>query len=412
MYHTARTIIIAALALGIASTAFADDVVIELDAGDGFVIENAGSAIERLRVDEDTGNISRNGALFVHTTGTDNTFVGAGAGNLATTGAGVNTAVGNGALSSNTTGTANSAFGYGALTDNTSGDDNAAFGTEALFLNQQGIRNSAFGSHALRANVSSYNNSAFGAYALQSSTAGGNSAFGSSALYSNTTGSSNTAVGRVALRTNMTGGGNVAVGDGALFNATASSNTAIGFNAGGNQTTGGDNIYIANGGVAGESGKIRIGTSAHTETFIEGINGNTATGGMAVLINSSNELHTLVSSIRFKESVRDMGEASEVVMQLRPVTFRYREEAAGEGAGPEYGLIAEEVAKVAPELVALDAEARPYSVRYHVLAPMLLNEMQKQQRIIDEQREVIAGLAGRLDRLESRLGSDREGSNR
>jgi hypothetical protein len=156
------------------------------------------------------------------------------------------------------------------------------------------------------------------------------------------------------------------------------------------ETTGNDNIYLANEGLAGESGKIKIGNSAHTETFIEGIDGNTATGGVAVLINSSNELHTLVSSARFKESVRDMGESSQVLQQLRPVTFLYREEADGDGRTPEYGLIAEEVAKVAPELVALDAEGAPYSVRYHVLPSMLLNEMQRQERTMREQQQVIS----------------------
>ena len=155
-------------------------------------------------------------------------------------------------------------------------------------------------------------------------------------------------------------------------------------------------------GVAAESGKIRIGNSAHGKTFIVGINGNTATGGVAVLINSSNELHTVVSSVRFKESVRDMGKGSEVLMQLRPVTFRYREEVVGDAGTREYGLIAEEVADVAPELMVHDAQGEPYSVRYHVLPSMLLNEMQKQERTNQEQQRTIETLLARVEMLEAR----------
>ena len=140
----------------------------------------------------------------------------------------------------------------------------------------------------------------------------------------------------------------------------------------------------------------------------------------------SNELHTLVSSVRFKQDVRDMGESSELLMKLRPVTFRYREEFVDGENIRQYGLIAEEVAEVAPALVAHDAEGRPYTVHYDVLSSLLLNEMQKQQHVIDEQgdglgrqrerlgrqREQIAALAKRLEELESRVGTDREGANR
>ncbi len=181
---------------------------------------------------------------------------------------------------------------------------------------------------------------------------------------------------------------------------TASLSYASGFY----QTTGSDNIYLANTGTAAESGKIRIGNTAHTETFIEGIDGNPAAGGVAVLINSSNELHTLVSSARFKEDVRDMGEASALLMKLRPVTFRYREEAVGaeESKTPQYGLIAEEVAEVAPELVAPGADGRPYSVKYHELPALLLNELQQQERRIERQEQRIAALQARLTDLQLR----------
>jgi len=194
-----------------------------------------------------------------------------------------------------------------------------------------------------------------------------NASFGYKSLELNTAGSNNTAIGANALGFNMTGNFNV----------------ALGVSAGGSQTTGSNNIYIANNGAAGESGKIKIGDSTHDETFIDG---NIAIGGVMVLINASNELHTIVSSGRFKQDVKDMGESSELLANLRPVTFRYREQVAMGEDIEAYGLIAEEVAEVAPQLVAYDLEGKPYSVRYHVLTPMLLNELQKQQRTIQAQR--------------------------
>ena len=128
-----------------------------------------------------------------------------------------------------------------------------------------------------------------------------------------------------------------------------------------------------------------------------------------MLVNASGTLGTTTSSARFKEDVRDMGAASDLLMKLRPVTFRYREEAVGaaEARTPQYGLIAEEVARVAPELVAPDLEGRPYSVKYHELPALLLNELQEQARTIAAQREVIAGLSGRLAEVERRLAAGR-----
>jgi hypothetical protein len=464
--HTATlqgSLLAALLAFG--APALAADVTVTLDAASGFVVEDNTATIERLRVDEATGNISRNGALFVHTTGTNNIFVGEGAGNPSTTGDGHNSAFGRDALRYNTIGSSNSAFGYSALRANTTGHTNNAFGHDALRSNTTGFQNSAFGEDALQANTTGYRNSAFGENALEANTtgsrnsafggkalfvnttgydnsafggdalrsnttglhnsafgkdalranttAGTTSAFGHAALYSNTMGVSNSAFGREALRANTGGNNNSAFGWEALtLNTTGHYNVAIGRAAGASQNTGSNNIYIANRGSGGESGKIKIGSSAHTETFIEGIRGNTASGGVAVLINSSNELHTLVFSARFKQDVREMGEASEVLMALRPVTFRYREEVVGEDAPRDYGLIAEEVAEVAPELVALDAEGQPYSVRYHVLPSLLLNEMQKQRRTMEsqaaeieslraQQLELLATLTTRIEHLEA-----------
>jgi hypothetical protein len=350
-------------------------------------------------------------ALRLNTTGSGNSAFGQRALRSNTTGE-QNSAFGNYALSANTTGRENSAFGLGVLSFNTTGNRSSAFGARTLFYNTTGYMNSAFGYSALYYNTTGNRNSAFGARALGSNTTGDeNSAFGNAALFSNTTGFHNSAFGKYALRSNTTGLGNSAFGREALFaNTTGLRNVAVGRGAGVNQTTGNDNIYIANDGVAAESGKIKIGNSAHTETFIEGIFGNTAFSGLTVFVNSSNELGTAVSSIRFKEAVRNMGETSDVLMQLRPVTFLYREEVADGDDAPQYGLIAEEVAEVAPELVVSDAEGQPYSVRYHVLPSMLLNEMQKQQRtdesqagVIEEQRQVIAALASRLEKVEQTL---------
>jgi hypothetical protein len=198
-------------------------------------------------------------------------------------------------------------------------------------------------------------------------------------------------------------------------------------------TTGNNNIYIANLGVAAESGQIKIGTTGtHTDAFIAGIDGNVVAGS-AVLVTAAGELGVAVSSARFKHDVKDMAADSSVVMSLRPVTFLYRDEVGGANGERQYGLIAEQVAKVAPDLVRFDEEGRPFSVHYEQLAPMLLNEMQKQQRTIEAQRDVtrdqatviedqrarddvqevqIATLLARLDALESQLGSGRDATDR
>ncbi len=464
--------LVLATALVPAAPTFAADVSIQLDAGSGFSVKGSTGAIERLRVEEATGNVSRNGALFVHTTGENNLFIGPGAGSTSTTGLGGNSSLGHGTLGFDTTGFHNSAFGFAALFANTTGSRNSAAGAQALSANTTGSQNSAMGAEALGANTEGDNNSALGGQALGSNTTGFdnsavgfgalgdnttgtnnsavgvnalgdntegllNVAIGHSALRLNTTGAVNSAVGVNALADNTTGGGNSAAGLDALrhnteghqnaalglsalsSNTTGDRNVAVGVNAGTNQTTGNDNIYLANPGVAGETGQIKIGTvNTHTQAQIAGIHGATSADGTAVFVNASGTLGTATSSARFKRDVRDMGAASDLVMKLRPVTFRYREEAVGvdETQAPQYGLIAEEVAEVAPELVAPDLEGRPYSVKYHVLPALLLNELQEQERanaaqqrkidaqsrLIAEQREAIVALTGRVERLEAR----------
>jgi hypothetical protein len=402
--------------LSLAAPAWAADVEVQLGAGDGFVIKDNTDTIERLRVDEATGNISRNGELFVHTTGTNSTFVGEGAGNTATTGL-FNSAFGKEALMSNTEGIRNSALGHRALRFNTTASDNSAFGNQALNFNTAS-RNSAFGSGAL----------------LNNSAGADNSAFGDDALARNTTGNVNSAFGARALDSNMTGLGNAAFGFSALHdNTTGQRNVAIGSFAGASQDTGSDNIYIASRGVSGESGQIKIGTSGtHTDAFIAGIDGNVVAGSV-VHVTASGQLGVAASSARFKHDVHDMAAASNVLMDLRPVTFLYRDEVSGANDERQYGLLSEEVAKAAPDLVRFDDAGTPFSVHYEQLAPMLVNEMQKQQRTIEGQATLIeeqrvrleleaerngvqearmTSLLARLDALESQLGSGRPGTGR
>jgi len=344
---------------------------------------------------------------------------------------GENSAFGWNALRSNES-FRNSAFGSGALAHNTGGFVNDAFGTGALGSNTTGYQNSAFGTFALAANTTGFFNTAFGNGALLYNTTGpGNSAFGFSALYYNT-GVRNSAFRRFALRHNTTGHDNVAVGSyaGAEL-TTGSENIFIGMDSGRGQTTGNSNIYIGRyAPVAGESGRIRIGSIGSQGTYIGGIINSSAPGGVGVIVNSAGKLGTTISSARFKQDVRDMGDASDVLMKLRPVTFRYREDVVGtdDAKTPQYGLIAEEVEQVAAELVAPDAEGKPYPVKYHELPALLVNEAQKdhqaiaeQQTKIDQQAAVIeaqrleneaqqreiAALTTRLARIEPRVSGAR-----
>lgn len=229
--------------------------------------------------------------------------------------------------------------------------------------------------------------------------AGGNAAIGQQALFSNTTGSNNAAIGYAALYSNTTGNYNTASGDSALYNngtgryntasgyealaanPTGSHNIAIGYLAG-DTFIGGEsnNIDIGNPGVAGDSGVIRIGTAnAQTTTFVSGITGVTtgSTTASAVLIDSNGQLGTLPSSRRYKEDIHDMGAASDGLLRLRPVTFRYKKP-YDDGSKPiQYGLVAEEVAEVYPDLVVRGKDGQMETVQYYKLDAMLLNELQK-----------------------------------
>jgi hypothetical protein len=305
-------------------------------------------------------------------------------------------------------GTANTASGYQALHSNTTGVDNTASGYEALYSNVTGELNTATGYEAMYSNTTGFNNTADGFDALYANTTGAaNTASGESALYFNTTGEGNTANGFVALFYNTTGATNTASGASALFhNTTGSNNTAVGNGAGFNVTTGSNNIDIGNQGTSSDNGAIRIGTAGtQTSAFIAGIYGvkTSANNAVPVLIDSNGNLGTVSSSRRYKEDIQDMGDASSGLMRLRPVTFRYKKPFADGSRPMQYGLIAEEVAEVYPDMVARSADGQIETVKYQLLDPMLLNEVQRQQSEMQRQQTEIRELQERLSKMEAAL---------
>src|SRR6266403_2417776 len=320
-----------------------------------------------------------------------------------------NTATGVYSLFSNTSGFFNSASGAYALASNISGNYNTANGYAALYRNTTGNQNTDYGYAALYNNTTGRFNTATGSQALFSNTAGSfHTAIGFGALYSNTYGDENTggntAIGAAALTNNTTGGGNTAIGESALVNSvTGNQNIALGYVAAQNLTDGSNNIDISNPGVPTESNSIRIGNvvpftdiygfphAAHSATYIAGINGATASGGVAVYINSDGKLGTLTSSARFKTEIKPMDESSTAILALKPVTFRYKQEIDPKG-NPQVGLVAEEVEKVSPDLVSRDRDGKPYTVRYEAVNAMLLNEFLKAHQKIEEQEHTIAQL--------------------
>ena len=332
-------------------------------------------------------------ALISLTSGTDNTANGSNA--LLNNTIGIeNTATGSHALYYNTTGNYNVANGDYALYSNTTGIDNDAFGSGTMLSNTTGSKNSAIGDVALYRNTTGYGNAASGANALQENTIGSNNtANGAFALFNNTTSSDNTATGFQALFSNTTGRNNTANGYNALYNnTTGGSNITLGFQAGLNLTTGNSNIDIGNVGVAGESKRIRIGKSGtQTKTFIAGISGVTVPGGVGVIVGTNGQLGTVVSSERFKDTIKPMDKASEAILALKPVTFHYKKDLDPEGV-PQFGLVAEDVEKVNPALVARDADGKVYTVRYDAVNAMLLNEFLKAHRKVEEQEATITQL--------------------
>jgi uncharacterized coiled-coil protein SlyX len=323
---------------------------------------------------------------------------------------GGNTAEGQNALLSLTTGTYNTGVGIFSLLSLTDGQFCTGVGAGTL-LSNAGSSNTATGAGSLLSNISGGDNTADGAFALFSNTtAGGNTANGAFALFSNTTGSSNTASGFSALQSNTTGffntaagdgaladntegAGNTAVGEGALSNnTTGGGNIAIGVAAGNNLTAGDNNIYIGNVGAVGDSSTTRIGVAKVTQkTFIDGIRGVTTgfNDAVNVVIDSAGQLGTISSSRRFKTDIKPMDNASGSILALKPVTFRYKSQ---NDAKPQFGLIAEEVAEVNPDLVVRDENGEIYTVRYDAVNAMLLNEFLKEHKRVEDQQATIAEL--------------------
>ena len=345
-------------------------------------------------------------ALLLNNIGSNNTAVGFAALVSNNTGR-FNTASGSEALAGNVDGTSNTANGYQALNHNTSGADNVASGDGALFSNTMGNGNTATGFQALLVNTIGDGNTATGFQALfknTSITAINNTANGYQALFNNTTANDNAAFGSFALYSN-TGSSNVAIGHGALINkAAGDSNIALGAFAGNSLLAGSNNIYIGNQGIPGfnDSNTIRIGaTGTHTKAFISGIHGVTTAGtAIPVLIDAAGQMGTMSSSQRFKDDIKPMNKISEAILALKPVTFRYKSDSTGT---PQFGLIAEEVAKVNPDLVVRDKDGEIYTVRYDQVNAMLLNEFLKEHKTVQEQGATIAGLQKQIETLSAGL---------
>jgi len=352
-------------------------------------------------------------ALFNNTTGNDNTAIGVVA-LVSNTSGSDNTATGVFTLFANTTGSLNTGYGVNALANNTTGDQNTATGVNALISNTTADNNTATGFEALFRNTTGTQNTATGAFALvHNSTANNNTADGFQALLNNATGKENTAVGESAFKTanadsntgvgfqvafhNTSGARNTAVGHHALLNnSTGLSNIAVGANAGANLTTGSNNIDIGSVGVGGESNTTRIGT-LQTRAFIKGISGSAVTG-TAVVVNAAGQLGVAPSSAHFKREIRPMGKESEAILGLKPVSFCYDQEIDQEGL-PQFGLVAEEVEKMNPDLVVRDDAGRPYTVRYDQVNAMLLNEFLKAHRKMEKQEAAIARQEKQIEAL-------------
>jgi uncharacterized coiled-coil protein SlyX len=341
--------------------------------------------------------------LFSDTTGNFNTATGSFALWLNTTGVG-NTANGFQALFSNTTGSFNTATGNGALVFNTTGSNNTANGRQALFHNTTGNGNVAVGQAALSQNTTAGDNTVNGANtavgfkALQNATTlssvvgDGNTGVGWLALQSNTTGHTNTAVGALALQAETTGRDNTGCGRRAMeFVITGSLNTGLGWRAGDNVSTA-SNVTCLGANVSG--------ANVDFTTWIANVYGTTTISGttLPVVVSDTGQLGTAASSRRFKKDIGPMEKASEAVLALKPVTFHYKNDTKGT---PQFGLIAEEVAQVDPDLVVRDAEGEIYTVRYDAVNAMLLNEFLKEHRQVEEQEATIAHLKSALTKQEA-----------
>ena len=344
------------------------------------------------------------GALFSLTTADNNTAIGWRT--LKTNTANSNTATGSQALTSNTTGANNTAVGRDSLRDNTTANLDTAVGVEALAANTTGLYNSAVGAGALATNTTGTANTALGENALlRNTTAPANTAVGRWAMVNHVVGERNTALGAYALSDNETHRFNTAIGAYALQHGAGDNNIALGYFSGRNLNTGDNNIDIGNEGVAGESSTIRIGSANQVRTFIAGIGGSVVTGAI-VQVNGAGQLGTAPSSARFKDEIKPMDKASEAILGLKPVTFHYKQEIDPD-CTPQFGLVAEDVAKVNPDLVLCDAEGNIHSVRYDAVNAMLLNEFLKEHRMVQEMKSTAGKQEATIAQLKSTVASSR-----
>ena len=372
----------------------------------------AGALFSNFMADQNTATGA--GALLFNESGQENTAYGAFA-LFSNSSAGFNTAIGAQALFSNVSGSGNTAVGDAALKSNTLGGGNTAVGDGALFFNTEGFQNTAIGSSALASNTVGFENVAVGGTALLFNTEGNfNIAIGLAALYSNTTGTANTAIGLDALYANTVGDDNTAIGfDALLRNETGIQNTGVGEEALSGNVSGTSNTAIGFGALANStgSGSIAIGTDAgeligssnnviaigspgddvDNTCFIGNIRDVTTQNAdaIAVVIDSAGQLGTMSSSRRYKKEIKPMDKASEAILALKPVTFHYKSKKMDR---PQFGLIAEEVAEVDPDLVVCDKNGEIYSVRYDQVNAMLLNEFLKEHRSVVELKKEIAAL--------------------
>jgi uncharacterized coiled-coil protein SlyX len=346
------------------------------------------------------------GALFSLTTAHNNTAIGWRT--LRTNTANSNTATGAQALTNNTTGASNTAVGGDALRENTTANFDTAVGAEALAANTTGRYNSAVGAGALANNTTGAANTALGEQALiRNTTAAANTAVGRWAMVNHTVGDYNTALGAYALSDNETRRFNTAIGAYALQHGAGNNNIAVGFLSGRNLKTGDNNIDIGNEGVAGEDSTIRIGSASQVRTFVAGISGSVVTGAI-VQVNGSGQLGTAPSSARFKDEIKPMDKASEAILALKPVTFQYKQEIDPE-CTPQFGLVAEDVARVNPDLVLRDSEGNIHSVRYDAVNAMLLNEFLKEHHTVQELKSTAAKQEATIAELKSNVAQQQKG---
>ncbi len=302
------------------------------------------------------------------------------------------TAVGDGASS---TGAQNAALGYHALAVNSTGNNNTAVGSGALASNESGNSSTAVGAAAMANSASGGNNTAVGLSALRDASGTDNTGLGVSVLEKNT------------------GSRNTAIGSSALANSTAGiSNIAVGYNAGSNLVLGNNNIYLGSLGKDGDQNTIRIGENfdiffnSNKQTVYQtisfpGLPYNQSSGSAVYVDATTGKLSVAPSSRRYKEDIHDIGSVSDKLYQLRPVQFRYKK-ALDDGTKPiQFGLIAEEVANVYPELVIHNKDGQIEGVQYQQLPALLLNEIQKQQRTLASQSEQIRDLIARLAALDT-----------